>query len=102
MESLLEVLLKQVLSGIQGEATEACLGLLSSMCRNNFSVQTHIKHKEDSKVLLFSLHLKKIFFFFTLLCSVGIDGDFLYQYHSDNLWSLSINIEIYCNILKDI
>ena len=34
--------------------------------------------------------------------SVGIDSDFLYRYHSDNLGCISIDIKIYQNTLKDV
>ena len=34
--------------------------------------------------------------------SVGIESDFLYRYHSDNLGCISIDIKIYRNTLKNI
>ena len=37
----------------------------------------------------------------TFMGNVGIASDFLYQYHGNNFWSLSIYIKMYRNILKD-
>ena len=38
----------------------------------------------------------------TTMVSGGIDGYFLYQYQSDNLQGLSIDIKIYRNIIKGV
>ena len=49
-----------------------------------------------------NLGLWKIVKKISIYGSVGIDSDFLYRYHSDNLGCISIDIKIYQNTLKDV
>ena len=89
-----------------GGSSEAFVGLGSFFTA--FLTGTEILSYEMLLSLLFSSSNERsesshLFSYKLVLCvSVGIDGDFLYRYHSDNLGCISIDIKIYQNTLKDV
>ncbi|CAH1799027.1 unnamed protein product [Owenia fusiformis] len=87
-EDLLQFLVENILAA-ENDLTSPCLGSLANLCRNNYAVQTHIKHMDYRKKLFKKLFAyikhksKRISAFalsiFTALCKDEDFGQLLYD-----------------------